>query len=195
MAVAPRTVDESAHAILDAARHILATEGHTGLSVRRIATAAGGSTMNVYSRFGSKDGVLDALIIEGFEALGASMARVRTTSDPVADIHRCGRAYRTFALANRTSYELMFARAIPEYEMSLEAQQAAISTLSMLRRRVQRAMDAGAIRAGDALHTATLFWSACHGAVSLELKAVGPTATRWADVNAQLVAALVVGLS
>ena len=41
--------------------------------MRRIAAAAGMSTMNVYSRFGGKDGVLDELFIDGFRRLGDEM--------------------------------------------------------------------------------------------------------------------------
>ena len=46
-------------------------EGPGALTVRRIAAAAGMSTMNVYSRFGGKDGVLDELFVDGFRRLGA----------------------------------------------------------------------------------------------------------------------------
>src|SRR5215213_5805048 len=61
--------DETREALLAAAHDLLAREGAAALTVRRIAAAAGVSTMNVYSRFGGKDGVLDALLIEGFEKL------------------------------------------------------------------------------------------------------------------------------
>ena len=64
---APTTTRE---ALLAAAHDLLATEGPAALTVRRIAAAAGMSTMNVYSRFGGKDGVLDELFIDGFRRLG-----------------------------------------------------------------------------------------------------------------------------
>src|SRR5690349_20457207 len=103
-------IDDASRAILDAARELLATEGPGSLTVRRIAAQAGGSTMNVYSRFGGKDGVLDALFREGFTLLRETMSRTRSTADPIGDLRRCAIAYRRFALEHRTSYVLMFAR-------------------------------------------------------------------------------------
>ena len=64
-----RTRDEQGRRILEAASGLLSEEGASALSVRRIATAAGCSTMGLYSRFGGKDGVVDELYAEGFERL------------------------------------------------------------------------------------------------------------------------------
>ena len=151
--------------------------------------------MNVYTRFGGKDGVIDALLIEGFEQLSETMRTVRATKNPVADLERCADSYRAFALSHRSHYELMFDRVVPGYVMSANAKATAAGTLMMLADRIQVAMDAGLIRIGDTLATATVFWSACHGPVSLELKDVGPPTTNWAEVHRQLFAATVAGFS
>ncbi len=193
--MAPRTADTSAETILHAASTLLAEEGPSALTVRRIAAAAGGSTMNVYSRFGGKDGVLDALYVEGFTWLGDAMRRVRTTSDPLADLTRCGRAYRSFALAHPTHYELMFDRYVPGYEPSPDAKAAAIRALSMLADRVRKAMDADQLRHGDPMATATVIWAAQHGPVSLELKSAGPPDTNWEGVHRVLTQAIINGLA
>ena len=63
------------------------------LSVRRIATAAGCSTMGLYSRFGSKDGVVDELFAEGFEHLCQAMSALPTTAGAVADLRACAMTY------------------------------------------------------------------------------------------------------
>ncbi|MGZ4674264.1 MAG: TetR/AcrR family transcriptional regulator, partial [Ilumatobacteraceae bacterium] len=62
-------LDPVGSTLLKAASDLLATEGPAALTVRRIATAAGVSTMNVYSRFGGKDGVVEHLFVEGFHRL------------------------------------------------------------------------------------------------------------------------------
>lgn len=188
-------MDDASSSILAAAREILVTEGQVALTVRRIAAAAGGSTMNVYSRFGGKDGVVDALLIEGFEQLTAAIRAVRATKSPLSDLLRCGTAYRTFALSHQAHYELMFDRVVPGYVMSERAHLTAAAALGTMADRVQVAMDAGLIRRGDTLATATVLWSACHGPVSLEMKGVGPPSTNWAEVNRQLMVAAVAGLS
>src|SRR5690349_14518642 len=103
-----RTTDETHAAILEAASRVLATDGPAALTVRRIAAEAGGSTMNLYSRFGGKDGVVDALFIEGFRRLAAQVTEAEDTDDPVEDLRRCAGCYRRFALENPTYYAVMF---------------------------------------------------------------------------------------
>lgn len=190
-----RVSDESSAAILDAARDLLASEGQGALTVRRIAAAAGGSTMNVYSRFGGKDGVIDALLIEGFEKLTEVIREAHASPEAADDLTTCARGYREFALKYSTHYELMFDRAIPGYVMSDRAIAAAHAALAALAERVQHAMDDGVVRAGDPMQTATIFWSACHGPVSLELKMTGKSDTDWTEVHGRLVEALIRGLA
>src|SRR5277367_4691180 len=60
-------------ALLTSAADILETEGPDGLSVRRIAAAAGVAPMGVYNHFESKAGIIEALYIQGFARLGAAM--------------------------------------------------------------------------------------------------------------------------
>src|SRR4051794_24641041 len=88
-----RPLDEQGHALLDAASRLLSTEGPGALTVRRIATEAGCSTMGVYSRFGGKDGVVEELYKEGVERLFAAMD-LEESDDPLEDLRRCGLNYR-----------------------------------------------------------------------------------------------------
>ena len=87
----PRT-DEQSKAILDAASRILSADGAGALTVRRIASEAGCSTMGLYSRFGGKEGVVDELYMEGFQHLSEGMSAMAKTDDPVADLRACARA-------------------------------------------------------------------------------------------------------
>jgi AcrR family transcriptional regulator len=171
-AVSPSsTRDQTRQALLDAAHDLLATEGPGSLTVRRMAAAAGMSTMNVYSRFGGKDGVLDELYTDGFRRLGEAMDAARDTDDAAGDVRRCGKLYRRFALEHPTYYSLMFDRVVPDFEPSAGAQEVAIGTLVKLQQRVERAMAAGSIRQGDAFAVATALWACMHGLVSLEARA------------------------
>ncbi len=194
LGVAPRTVDAASKAILDAAGELLASEGIEALTVRRIAAAAGGSTMNVYSRFGGKDGVIEGLLIDGFRRLGDAMESTRTTSSPLADLRRCAEKYREFALANPTHYDLMFGSKKFEQPQTPALGAVAARALNMLADRLERAMDAGLLQRRDPLLTAQMVWSACHGPVSLEMRGVGPPGTGWQEVQRQLIAALLNGL-
>ena len=87
-----RTRDEQGQRILEAASELLSKEGASALSVRRIATAAGCSTMGLYSRFGGKDGVVDELYAEGFERLIAAMRANPSTDDARSPISGAARS-------------------------------------------------------------------------------------------------------
>lgn len=181
--------------LVKAAGELLAAEGPGALTVRRIAAVAGVSTMNVYSRFGGKDGVVEQLFVEGFRRLGAGMSAVSATDDNLTDVRSCGMSYRQFAIDNPTLYSVMFDRVVPDFEPSPEAQMLAGATLELLAQRLHRAMTAGALRTSDPMYTAALVWATCHGVVSLELKAVGPSKIDWRDVYERAMSMIIKGLS
>lgn len=188
-------LDPVGSTLVKAAGELLAAEGPAALTVRRIATAAGVSTMNVYSRFGSKDGVVEHLFVEGFRRLGDTMTSRPDTDDPVADLRSCALGYRQFAMDNQTLYSVMFDRVVPDFQPSVDAQVLAGSTLQLLATRLQRAMNAGVLRPADPMHTAALVWATCHGVVSLELKQVGPTAIDWTAVYEAATGMIIKGLA
>ena len=188
-------LDDVGTTLLDAAANLLASAGPEALTVRRIAADAGMSTMNVYSRFGSKEGVVDRLFINGFELLAAGMTAAPTTADPIADLRGCGIAYRRFATANPTLYSVMFERAVPDFEPSAAAKEVATRTLEVLAGRVKRAMDAGLLRRSDPIIAAAIIWSTCHGVVSLELKGIDPHKIQFDAVYEGACDAVLVGLA
>ena len=188
-------LDSVGSMLVKAAADLLAKEGPESLTVRRIANAAGVSTMNVYSRFGGKDGVVEHLFVQGFQLLGSGMSSVPATDDSVADLCACGLAYRRFAIDHPTLYSVMFDRVVPDFQPTVEAQTLAGSTLDLLAKRLERAMGAGALRPADPVHTAALVWATCHGVVSLELKAVAPSMIDWSEVYRQAMGMIVKGLA
>jgi len=186
-----RSIDQTGRALLTAAHDLLANEGPTALTVRRIAAAAGVSTMNVYSRFGGKDGVLDELFAEGFRRLGERMEATPSTGDSIGDLGTCGAAYRDFARDNPTYYSLMFDRVVPDYEPSAPAKEVAHATLGHLASRVERAMESGAIARRDPFHVAMALWACQHGLVSLAARTEDVEQFDW-DVVAPLGSAAMV---
>jgi AcrR family transcriptional regulator len=176
MAKSPRTRTPSAGmeaALLDAADDILETDGPDALSVRRIAAAAHVAPMGVYNHFDSKNGIIDALFIQGFERLRAALDGITDIQDPYEALREGGRRYRALALAHPKVYGLMFLRTVPGYEPSERALVAAGSAFDALVAAVQRAMAAGVIAAADPSETARIIWANVHGWVSLELLGIG----------------------
>lgn len=187
-------LDEVGNTLLAAASNLLATEGAGALTVRRMAADAGMSTMNVYSRFGGKNGVVEHLFLRGFELLASGMNAIERTDDPLGDLKACGRSYRRFALDHPTLYSVMFERVVPDYEPSPAALASGLATLQQLADRLQRCMDAGVIHPAPPLHAAAMVWATCHGAVSLELKQKLAVAVDWEAVFLDATNAVIRGL-
>jgi AcrR family transcriptional regulator len=181
--------------LLRAAGVLLTEGGPKALTVRGLAAAAGCSTMIVYSGFGGKEGVLDALYAEGFSHLSAALDAVPVTDDPVADLYQCAEVYRTFARDHRTYYAVMFDRAVPDFEPSDPSRAMALGALDALTVRVKRAIDLGAARPVDARMLAACLWAAMHGMVSLELAEVSPTDLEWSDLQLFMADTLLHGLA
>src|ERR1700752_2403149 len=97
--------------LLTAAEAVLVRDGPGGLTVRAVAAEAGIAPMGVYNRLGGKDGLVDALLIRGFDALRASIAG-GDQPDPLDRLRACCLRYRTFALTNRYYYAIMFEGAL-----------------------------------------------------------------------------------
>ena len=64
-----------AHGILQAARELLASEGYAGLSMRRVAQAAGMTLSNVQHYYASRDLLLEALLLSIMDEFQSMMAR------------------------------------------------------------------------------------------------------------------------
>ena len=89
--------------LLAAAEAVLVRDGPGGLTVRAVAAEAGIAPMGVYNRLGGKDGLVDALLIKGFDRLRAAVdAAMNDTAEPSmrARFFSCGLSYRQFALDN-----------------------------------------------------------------------------------------------
>jgi AcrR family transcriptional regulator len=172
--------------LLAAAEAVLIREGPGGLTVRAVATEAGIAPMGVYNRLGGKDGLVDALLIKGFDRLRAA-CDATAGPDATARFYDCSRRYREFALANRHFYAIMFEDAIPHMFENPEVAEHAEAAFNALVRVVEVSGAAGVIAAPDPVEVAQQIWSTVHGAVALELKGLiqteDPAATYRASID------------
>jgi len=175
--------------LVSAAEEVLVRDGPGGLTVRAVAAQAGIAPMGVYNRLGGKDGLVDALLIRGFDRLRAAIAG-GDEPDLLERLRASGLRYRSFALANRHFYAIMFEEAIPHLHISDEATEHAAGAFGELVRNVEMAAAAGAIVAPQPTEVAQQIWSTVHGAVALELKGLvltpDPEATYRATVDTLL---------
>lgn len=156
--------------LLGAALSLLEEGGSEAITVREVATRAGVAPMGVYSRFGNKDGLIEALFVSGFTGLQEEITAARG-ADARSRLRNGCLAYRRFAVANPHLYELMF-RQMHELELSPESLETAERSFAHLVERVEDAASAGLIRADDPVDVAQRMWNALHGGVSLEIAGV-----------------------
>ncbi len=161
-------------AVLDAASRLLATEGPSALTMRRLASEVGASTMVLYSRFESREQLMIALLVEGFSRFADALGAV-ARPDPWDNLRQLGRAYRQFARDNPDYFRLMWGSAevrppqsdsdapmMPHGQRAFGALLVAITRVLAVRDRPAR----------EAEPVAMSVWSTVHGFVSLELAGV-----------------------
>ena len=165
--------DERRQQVLELAARMLVEDGPHGLSLRRLAQQAGGSTQLVYTLFGGKSGLADALYGEGFRRLGEAGRRALEHAPPPPDPERLvaiGRAYRGFALQEPALFSVMFGRAIPDFTPRRETRERSReSTFGHVVSTAQECLDAGTLVGLPAEDLARECWVTVHGLASLEV--------------------------
>lgn len=153
----PRTARERARAeimseLLAAAHARLAADGPAGLSLRAIARDLGMASSAVYRYVGSRDELLTLLVVDGYDAVGQvaedAATRARTAGEDSAQTWLAvARAIRSWALANRHSYELIYGTPIPGYQAPEDTVRAAMRLWAVINDVVQGAVQTGTLGA------------------------------------------------
>ena len=187
----PREHDEqTARALLDEAERLVEAEGAAALTVRRVADGVGVSTRAVYSVYGSKDGLLVALGVRGFELLGWRVAARPRTDDPAADLVEAGvLVFRRFAVEHPALFQIAIQWAMPDPTLARQFREVGWEAWAELVALVER-VDLGG---RDVQEVAREFHALCEGMAAIELRgmlAAGEQERIWRDALAALVAGL-----
>jgi AcrR family transcriptional regulator len=171
----PKVHDEALRVrLLEQAVRTLSEDGPDALSLRKLAAQVDTSTTAVYSLFGGKPGLLNAVYEEAFARFGQRLDAVEPTADPLADLAALGAAYRSSALEEPHFYQVMFGPVGGAMTPEPESVVRGLDTFRPLLDAVRRAIDAGLLREEDPVRIATSMWATVHGLVSLELRALLP---------------------
>lgn len=167
----PRTVSRTRSrdlesVLLQAADDVLRRDGLESVTVRSVATEAGVAPMGVYSRFGSKEGLVDALLIQAIDDLQRAVAS-RGEPDPAERLRASARRYRQWALANPWHYEAIFLSRRNLASSAVAEHLAAVYEVGYSMH--EYAMAHGVIRSIDPKEACARFWCATHGAIAFEL--------------------------
>ena len=155
--------------LLRAAAEIVSSKGVGALTVRRVANAVGASTQTIYSGFGSKQALLDALYDDALEGIGRTLDGVPETAG-LDEIVRLATTYRQWALDHPERYAILAAAVSPDGASRIRSGRACERLVDAVRR-VARA---GAIVGDDHDAIADALWGFCHGMVTLELAGYHP---------------------
>src|ERR1700751_1788393 len=105
--------------ITEIARRPLATEGGAGLSLRAVAREMGMVSSAIYRYFPSRDDLLTALIVDGYNAIG-EVAEEPDRGCPDGDCPgrwlAVARAVRDWALTHPHEYALVYGSPVPGYQ-------------------------------------------------------------------------------
>jgi AcrR family transcriptional regulator len=153
----PREHDESTRESLRAeSERIVAEHGLAALSVRAVAEAAHTTTRAVYSTFGSKDGLVDALAQTAFQFLYTEIAKLPETDDPLRDaIDVAVQVFRRLALEHPVLYRIAFQRVAPVLRAGPEVTEARQRAFTQLQGKIRRLEQAGLL-GGTSLQDATV---------------------------------------
>lgn len=161
--------------LLELAARLLAEDGPQALTLRHLAQRANCSTKVVYTLFGGKNGLSEGLKVEGFARLRFTIERERRRHrDPVQALLPVMLTYRSFALAHRALFGVMFGNALPEHLPTEYSRQQARLALGAVESAVAKARAALGAGPDDAREAAVRLWAAVHGPVTLEVEGITP---------------------
>jgi AcrR family transcriptional regulator len=148
--------------LLVGAAKILADEGISSLTARRLSASVGASTKVVYNHFGGMPGVIAALYDHGFNVLAEQIAEGVKAARPRENIAAIANAYRGFAVENADIFDLMYGRPVAILLPTPDTRASARLALDIL---MNTFSEYGLSNAED---QARAFWAAVHGVVTLE---------------------------
>jgi len=154
--------------IFQAARAAFERDGLGGLSMRTVARDAGLSTMAIYRHFPTKDSLLDALMLDGFDAWEARVAAV-DEADPVAWLEQVLAAFLDFAVEDPHRFDAAFLlRASGAKRFPEDFSGGSSRVISRITARIDDARAQGRLRDAQSLDIALTLSALAQGLVSMD---------------------------
>ena len=167
----PREHGTATHdALLAVAAEILGAEGVNGVTVRRVAEAAGTTTRAVYTLFGDKNGLLRALFRQMAEVMRRHHEAVPDMDDPFEEIQQLAAAYRTAAREQPHLYDYYYRCMAPDGVLTDDDVALALRSFDRVLRTLRRIAAGGSFADRDVESTGLQLWALVHGLASLELR-------------------------
>ncbi len=160
------------NALIEAGADILAEDGVSGLSLRKVAQRAGVSHTAPYAHFADKQSLIAAISTDGYRRLYEALAATTQAyaDDPARQLIEGAWAYVQFALNDTDYFKITLSGAIEkekDYPAFVEISQRTFRRVVGI---VQACQEAGLLRAAPPEMMAVAVWGQLHGIVSLALE-------------------------
>jgi AcrR family transcriptional regulator len=160
------------NALIQAGVEILAEDGVSGLSLRKVALKAGVSHSAPYAHFVDKQALIAAISTEGFRQLYERVSGVteKYKSQPAKQLIEVAWAYVQFAMDDPDRFKVMFSAVLEkekEYPEFVTESQRNFQLVKMI---VEANQASGALRSGPSELAALSAWGIVHGFVMLLLE-------------------------
>ena len=146
--------------IVSAARRIAELEGWPNVTVRRLSDEIAYSQPVLYSHFGSRDGILAAVAVEGFQELGLALEKAWKRVKRGNPVQSVAAAYLEFAASSPALYEVMFS-------LNLTVPFDDPATPPQLRFAFSRILELFTGKSSKPEVVAEVFWAGLHGIAEL----------------------------
>jgi AcrR family transcriptional regulator len=146
--------------IISAARRIAELEGWPSVTVRRVSDEISYSQPVLYGHFESREGILAAVAIEGFQEIGLALEKARKRAKPGKMVESVASAYLEFAASSPALYEVMFS-------LSLNIPFADAATPPELRFAFAQLLEMFQGQGSKPEVLSELFWAGLHGIADL----------------------------
>jgi AcrR family transcriptional regulator len=146
--------------IISAARRIAEQEGWANVTIRRLSDEISYSQPVLYAHFESREGILAAVAIEGFQEIGLALAKARKRVKRGKTVESVATAYLEFAASSPALYEVMFS-------LSLSVPFADAATPPELHFAFAQLLELFQGQASKSEVLSELFWASLHGIAEL----------------------------
>jgi AcrR family transcriptional regulator len=142
--------------IISAARRIAEIEGWPNVTVRRLSDEISYSQPVLYAHFGSREGILAAVAVEGFQELGLALEKAKRRAKAGGAVEAFASAYLAFASSSPALYEVMFS-------LSLNVPFADPATPAELQFAFAQLMELFKNQGSQSEVLSEIFWASLHG--------------------------------
>lgn len=163
--------EQTRQEILRTAWQMARRDGLTALSLRALARAVGMEAQSLYTYFGSKHAVYDAMFAEGNRELLDRLAGEAWPEEPRAALRQLGRTFVAFSVEDQARHQLLFQNSIPDFAPSPDSYAVALEVFDHGRARLN------AVGIADPAHVD--LWTALIGGLAAQQLANDPSGNRW----------------